>query len=91
MSSCTYEIDSDIIASRNNDGSIVAMKVDDSDLFYKITGVATEVWNYLEQGLSKGEIVKNITNSFDVTEEESTKDFDTFITDLKKFKILTEK
>lgn len=91
MPSVTYEIDSEIIASRNNDGSIVAMKVDDSDLFYKITGVATEVWNYLEQGLSRDEIVKNITKSFEVTEEQSAKDFDTFITDLKKFKILTEK
>jgi hypothetical protein len=91
MPSGTYEIDSEIIASRNNDGSIVAMKVDDSDLFYKITGVATEVWSYLEQGLSRDEIVKNITESFEVTEEQSIKDFDTFITDLKKYKILTEK
>jgi hypothetical protein len=45
----------------------------------------------LEQGLSRDEIVKNITESFEVTEEQSIKDFDTFITDLKKFKILTEK
>lgn len=91
MSSMTYEIDSEIIASRNNDGSIVAMKVDDSDLFYKITGVATEVWGYLEQGLSKSEIISKITNDFQVSEEQTQKDFDNFITDLKKFNILTEK
>lgn len=90
MDSKGFEIDSDIIASRNNDGSIVAMKVDDSDLFYKITGVATEVWTYLEQGLKQTEIIEKISSDFEISKEEASKDIQTFLKDLIKFNIITE-
>lgn len=91
MSSGLYEVDSEIIVSRNNDGSIVAMKVDDSDLFYKITGVATTVWTHIEEGLSKEDILDKVASEYDVTKEVVSKDFDSFIKELKKFDIIKEK
>ncbi len=91
MASNAYEIDSEIIASRNNDGSIVAMKVDDSDLFYKITGVATTVWTHLENGLTLEEITNQVMDEFDVAEDILKSDIDKFIIELKKFNIIREK
>lgn len=84
----TVTINSDIIASRNNDGSIVAMKADDTDLFYKITGVATQVWHYLEEGQQVDEIIKKIAEEFSAEEEKVRSDVDAFIKDLKNFGIL---
>ena len=86
-----YVIDDEIVASRNNDGSIVAMKVDDSDLFYKITGVATEVWNKLEAGANTDEIITSITSEYEISKDVVEKDIEEFYKDLLKFNIIKQK
>lgn len=86
-----YVIDDEIVASRNNDGSIVAMKVDDSDLFYKITGVATEVWNKLEAGVNTDEIIASITSEYEISKDVVEKDIEEFYKDLLKFNIIKQK
>ena len=88
MSGNNLVIQSDIIASRNNDGSVVAMKADDSDLFYKITGVSTTVWDYIEQGHDIDKMVQLITDEYNAEPEIVKKDIESFILDLKKFNIL---
>jgi hypothetical protein len=80
----------DIIASRNNDGSIVAMKADDSDLFYKITGVATLVWQGIENGDSETIIIESILSEYDITVDKVKEDITTFLTDLRKYGIIQD-
>lgn len=80
----------DIIASRNNDGSIVAMKADDSDLFYKITGVATLVWQGIENGDNETSIIENILNEYDITVDKVKEDITIFLTDLRKYGIIQD-
>ncbi|MDP7321902.1 MAG: PqqD family protein [Bacteriovoracaceae bacterium] len=88
MSSSVYQIDPEIIASKNNDGSIVAMKADDSDLFYKITGVATDVWDLMEKKMDIEAIIEQIASEYDVSKKQVENDVNNFINDLKKLNIL---
>ncbi len=78
----------DIIARENHDGSIVLIKTDNSDIFYKIDGVAKDVWKKMKEGEGLSAIAKNLSNKYDVTVERINSDIGIFIADLKKFKII---
>lgn len=47
-SDSTYVVSSGLVTRRNQDGTIILMKMDESSFFYKIEGYAANIWNALE-------------------------------------------
>lgn len=71
----TFEVAGDIISRTNQDGTCVLMRMDDSTIFFKIDGVAAEVWQELAKGQKGQDIVDQLSQKHDV--EKSTLEADT--------------
>ena len=82
------EIEEGIISSNNNDGTVIIMKADDSDLFYKINGVAAQVWSAIEKGEPTISTIKKISEDFDIESKQIEKDVNEFIENLLAYKII---
>jgi DNA-directed RNA polymerase delta subunit len=83
LSSQSIVLTEDIVSRANKDGTFVIMKMDDSDTFFKINGVATEIWKGLSEGNQLKDVVADIQENFDVSEEQLEKDVEVFLTTLK--------
>lgn len=79
----------DIVCRKNQDGTIVIMKMDDSDLFYKIDGIAAEIWLRLEKKEVIRDIFSAIMDDYDVAEEKLKEDMLIFLKDLLKNELIT--
>lgn len=73
----------DLVARNNDDGTIVVMRMDESNLFFKIDGVAAEVWKGLNANKGLQEIFDEIKGSYDVTDDQLKGDMEKFLNDLK--------
>ena len=85
----SFKIDEELVCRKNQDGTIVLMKMDESDNFYKVNGVATEVWELLQNNVAVDEIYNLLTDKYDVTREKIVEDTENFIADLLKFGMVT--
>jgi hypothetical protein len=77
------KITPDLVARNNDDGTIVVMRMDESNLFFKIDGVAAEVWRGLNANKNLEEIFNEIKSSYDVSDDQLKGDIEKFLTDLK--------
>ncbi len=77
-----------IISRENQDGTIVLMKPDDLDLFYKIDGVAASVWKQLQTDSNLEQIIQDLSKQYDVSTKQIEDDINSFFNDLKKFEII---
>lgn len=77
-------IDSETMTRNNQDGSVVVMKLDESNSFFKINGVAASIWKQLNENVSLSEAYQNILNEFHVAEEKLSDDIDALLETLKK-------
>jgi hypothetical protein len=82
------EIDKDLVSRKNDDGSTILMKMDDSETFYKIEGVAAEVWNKLSDGMELQNVVEEIVEKYDTDPSTVEADINTLLNDLQNFKLL---
>lgn len=69
-----YVIATDIVSRNNTDGTVVIMKMDDSNNFFKINGVSAEIWSGLSGQKSLKTIASDILNNYDISDEVVTKD-----------------
>ena len=83
-----FQLAQDIVVRKNNDGTIIVMIMDDSNLFYKVDGVAAEVFSLLEQEKSYGEVIDLLSNKHSVSTELLKKDSFTFLKDLERLEML---
>jgi hypothetical protein len=83
-----YKSSDDTVARKNQDGTIVVMKMDDSNIFYKIDGVASEVWKLMVDGLTPEQIKAKILNDFSCTQEQVDQDVATFMQELLDRKLI---
>lgn len=87
-----YLISSDVVSRQNRDGSIVLMKTDNSDIFYKITGEATKVWNFLKEGKQPLEACQKISEQHSsISAEQIRQDVDSFIRELESKTLIISK
>jgi hypothetical protein len=77
-----YEVNEDIVSRDNQDGTVVLMKMDESEIFYKIDGVAAAIWKEIKSGKAVGNIKTDIMGQYDVTGEQLNSDLNTFVTEL---------
>lgn len=60
-------ISNDIVIRENKDGTVIAMKMDDSDNFYKIDGVAAEIFKDLRKNIDLKTSVENVSKKYNVS------------------------
>lgn len=74
----------EVVTRKNSDGSIILMKMDDGDIFYKMEGVSSEVYKRLEAGKSLFDISNEILAEYEVDEKTLMNDLSKLIGDLSK-------
>lgn len=84
------EIDKDIVSRKNDDGTTILMKMDDSETFYKIDGVAAEVWNKLSDGMALASVVNEIVEKYDTETSVVEADIQNLVIDLEKFQLINK-
>jgi hypothetical protein len=77
-----FTINEEVVSRNNQDGTVVLMKMDDSEIFYKIEGVAAEVWKEINSGKKLLDIKTQILSDFDVDKDILENDISTFVNDL---------
>lgn len=75
----TFKVADDIISRTNQDGTCVLMRMDDSTVFFKIDGVAAEVWQELSKGQSASQIVDQLSQKHGVQKDQLENDARGFI------------
>ncbi len=73
----------DLVARNNEDGTIVVMRMDESNLFFKIDGVAADIWKGLNANQDLKQIFAQIKSDYDVDDEQLLKDVESFLNNLK--------
>lgn len=86
-----FSFSENIVQRRNPDGSIVVMSISDEDLFYKITGVAADIFTRLDGTTSIGEILQEVHKDYEVTLEKLYEDTENFLNALIKLNIIVLK
>ena len=74
-----YKKPEDVVARANQDGTFVVMKMDDSNIFFKIEGVSTLVWKGLIEGQTPKKLCDSITKDYNVAIDQVAKDVEEFI------------
>lgn len=78
-----------VVSRINDDGKIILMKMDDSDSFFKISGVAADFWkNIFQHKMSTKEAINNLLESYNVEEKMLLEDLSHFIDKLKENKLV---
>ncbi len=90
MENQSYQISKDVIARRNQDGTVILMKMDESSLFYKIDGMAAAVWNEMQTPKSVGELITKFGEQNIAHRESLQKDIPSFVQDLFSKKLLSQ-
>lgn len=73
----------------NNENVIVLMKMDDSSSFYKIRGVATEVWELLSEGKPVKTIIEEITGRYEAPKDKIREDVEKFLNELMEMDVIS--
>ncbi|OUR93614.1 hypothetical protein A9Q84_19285 [Halobacteriovorax marinus] len=72
----------DVVSRKNANDIVVLMKMDDSSSFFKINGVAAEVWELIDSGLSVKEVIDKLTAEYNVSREQLQGDVNSLLTNL---------
>ena len=83
----TFKVAEDIISRTNQDGTCVLMRMDDSSVFFKIDGVAAEVWQEITKGSKANSILDQLAQKHSVEMSVLENDTKSFLEEIlnKKF------
>lgn len=81
---------SDIVSRQNQDGTIVIMKLDGDNVFYKINGVAAEIWSQFPENQSIGNIIKDLSKRYNVDETKIYQDSEAFLKELVNLNLVSK-
>jgi ribosome-associated translation inhibitor RaiA len=76
-------ISDEIVVRENKDGTVIAMKMDDGDLFYKIDGAAAKIFKDLRKNKDLKTSVQEIADFFKVELVHVQKDASEFLKQLQ--------
>lgn len=76
-------VGSDLVARNNEDGTIVVMRMDESNLFFKIDGVAADVWKGLNANKDLKQIFAEVKAEYAVNDDQLLSDIEAFLNELK--------
>ena len=66
----------DIVSRKNENGSIILMKMDDSDVFFRVDGIAADIYKGIEGGKKLTEVYSDLCNRFPENKEQLANDID---------------
>jgi hypothetical protein len=85
-----YQIAKGVVARKNQDSSVILMKMDDSSIFYRIDGIASEVWNALADKKSSNEVISEMEGQYPQFSLQLNEDVPKFLTDLLEKKLVDQ-
>lgn len=83
-----FDVSRDIVSRKNQDGTVVLMRMDDSELFYKIDGIAAEVFALIDGKKNVLSIASEVLSNHPGNEERLPKDIDSFFKKLVDMKMI---
>jgi len=84
------QIAKSVVARKNQDGSFILMKMDESSVFYRIEGLASEVWNGLTENKTKAEVLHQLTSKYPQFESALQTDIPHFFNELMSKNLVAE-
>jgi hypothetical protein len=85
----TFKKMDDVVARKSsNDGVVVLMKMDDSSSFFKINGVASEVWDMINQEIPTNQVIDNLEKNYTVGRKQIESDVHCFLDKLLDMDII---
>ena len=76
------EMSKDLVARKNQDGTVIVMKLDDSAVFYKIDGIAAAVWSELGNKPTLSELLSKFSEQHPNHREQIGRDVTNLVTAL---------
>lgn len=86
-----YVKQDDVVVRSNQDGTMIMMKMDDSNVFYKVEGVAAEVLKGVQEGKIPNDIISSLLDQYETSRDEVTKDVEKFINEMMGKDLLKKK
>lgn len=86
----TFKTAKDIVARRNQDGTFIIMKLDESSFFYKIDGIAAEVWSKLANPCSLGQLNSELFTKYPQFTTQLESDISNFVNQLLEKNLIFE-
>jgi hypothetical protein len=77
-----------ILFRKNSNGTVLIMKLDDEDFFFKIDGLAAEIWLKIDGKTALSKIRSQILSQFKAPEARFDRDLNKFMSQLKKEKLI---
>ncbi len=85
-------ITTEAISRVNQDGTIVIMKMNEDEFFYKIDGVAAVVWQkFTTEGILVSQIIDEILSEYNVSKEVLVKDIENFLKKAEEYSLINLK
>lgn len=78
----------EIVSRKNENGSVILMKMDNSDVFFKVDGIAADVYKELEKGQSLSDIFTSLSEKFPGKEDQITNDINSLLKKMRDFNLL---
>lgn len=86
----TFKVAEDIISRTNQDGTCVLMRMDDSSVFFKIDGVAAEVWQEIAKGSKVSNILDQLAQKHSVEKSVLENDTKSFLEEILNKNFITK-
>lgn len=80
----SYRVLDEIVSRNNKDGTVIVMKLDDSNVFFKIDGLAARVWKEIASKNSLADLKAEILKEYNTDEETLNRDISLLLADLQK-------
>jgi len=84
-----YKMSDDVVVRKNQDGTMIMMKMDDSNVFFKVQGVSVNVLKGIQDNKGPQDIIREIVDEYDVTADKVQSDVETFLSELVSKDLLT--
>jgi Coenzyme PQQ synthesis protein D (PqqD) len=80
----------DLVARINKDGSVILMRLDESSNFYKIDGIAAQVWQSLSESKSVTDLINEQVEKLPQFANELKADIPPFVASLLEKKLIVQ-
>lgn len=83
------QVREEVVFRSNKDGSIVVMKMNDDDIFYKINGVAAEMWQkFSEKECNLGDVANDLSENYAIPSEKIILDAQVFLAKVLELELI---
>lgn len=77
------KVSDEVVIRENKDGTVIAMKMDDGDLFYKIDGAAAKIFRDLRKNIAFDDAVDEVASFFKIEKKIVHEDASAFLLKLE--------